>query len=117
MGLFSGGLIVGSFFVHWILGLIFGWAYFRVGLLSGNYGIYPWFKLNKFDPFLGQFRIKSNKIQILTPKIRILTKNIKILALKIKVLTCKNSNYNTNFEEEEKRRHDLHKPFLVQTTL
>ena len=38
MGLFSGGLIFGSFFVHRILGLIFGWAYFRVGLLSGNYG-------------------------------------------------------------------------------
>ena len=39
MGLFSGGLIFGSFFVHRIIGLIFGWAYFWVGLLSGNYGI------------------------------------------------------------------------------
>ena len=39
MGLFSGGLIFGRFFVHQILGLIFGWAYFRVGLFSGNYGI------------------------------------------------------------------------------
>ena len=29
MGLFSGGLIFGRFFVHQIPGLIFGWAYFR----------------------------------------------------------------------------------------
>ena len=38
MGLFSGGLTFGSFFVYQIVGLIFGWANFRVGLLSGVYG-------------------------------------------------------------------------------
>ena len=37
MGLFLGGLIFGRFFIHQIPGLIFGWAYFRVGLFSGNY--------------------------------------------------------------------------------
>jgi len=37
MGLFSGGLTFGSFFVYKIVGLIFGWANFRVGLLSGVY--------------------------------------------------------------------------------
>ena len=42
MGLFSGGLIFGRFFVHQILGLIFGWAYFRVGLFLGNYCKWPW---------------------------------------------------------------------------
>ena len=40
MGLFSGGLTFGSFFVYQIVGLIFGWANFRVGLLSGVYGIW-----------------------------------------------------------------------------
>ena len=39
MGLFSGGLTFGSFFVYQIVGLIFGWANFQVGLLSGVYGI------------------------------------------------------------------------------
>ena len=43
MGLFSGGLTFGSFFVYQIVGLIFGWANFQVGLLSGVYGIpYTW---------------------------------------------------------------------------
>ena len=39
MGLFSGGLTFGSFFVYQIVGLIFGWANFWVGFLSGVYGI------------------------------------------------------------------------------
>ena len=39
MGLFSGGLTFGILFVYQIVGLIFGWANFRVGLLSGVYGI------------------------------------------------------------------------------
>jgi len=39
MGLFSGGLIFGRFSVHQTPGLIFGLAYFRVGLFSGNYGM------------------------------------------------------------------------------
>jgi len=39
MGLFSGGLTFGSFFVYQIVGLIFGWANFWVGLLSGDYGM------------------------------------------------------------------------------
>ena len=39
MGLFSGGLTFGSFFVYQIVGLIFGWANFRVGLLLGVYGM------------------------------------------------------------------------------
>ena len=38
MGLFSDGLTFGSFFVYQIVGLIFGWANFWVGLLSGVYG-------------------------------------------------------------------------------
>ena len=40
MGLFSGGLTFGSFFVYQIVGLIFGWANFRVGLLSGVYALH-----------------------------------------------------------------------------
>ena len=39
MGLFSGGLTFGSFFVYQIVGLIFGWANFRVSLSLGVYGI------------------------------------------------------------------------------
>ena len=39
MGLFSGGLTFGSFFVYQIVGLIFGWANFQVGLLPGVYGM------------------------------------------------------------------------------
>ena len=38
MSLFSGALTFGSFFGYQIVGLIFGWANFRVGLLSGVYG-------------------------------------------------------------------------------
>ena len=38
MGLFLGGLTFWSFFVYQIVGLIFRWANFRVGLLSGVYG-------------------------------------------------------------------------------
>ena len=39
MGLFLGGLTFESFFVYQIVGLIFGWANFQVGLLPGVYGM------------------------------------------------------------------------------
>ena len=50
MGLFSGGLTFGSCFVYQIVGLIFGWANFRVGLLSGVYGIKSYIDINKKIP-------------------------------------------------------------------
>ena len=40
MGLFLGGLTFWSFFVYQIVGLIFRWAKFQMGLLSGVYGIF-----------------------------------------------------------------------------